>query len=91
MRMQAAAAANATAEVKDPAKFVGKKSKAAAKKGPGATQWGILKLSGIPEDEIPKFRWVWGKLGMVGQVDIVCCGSRLNMFSHVAAAWCWWF
>lgn len=40
----------------DPTKFVAKKSKAAAKKGPGATQWGILKLSGIPESEIPDFR-----------------------------------
>ncbi|GFH30268.1 leucine-tRNA ligase, cytoplasmic, partial [Haematococcus lacustris] len=42
-------------KVKDPAKFAGKKSKAAAKKGPGATQWGILRLSGIPEEEIPRF------------------------------------
>lgn len=40
----------------DPTKFSGKKSKAAAKKGPGATQWQILKQSGIPEGEIPDFR-----------------------------------
>ncbi|KAG2497803.1 hypothetical protein HYH03_004074 [Edaphochlamys debaryana] len=40
----------------DPTKFSGKKSKAAAKKGPGATQWQILKQSGIPEDQIPEFR-----------------------------------
>ena len=44
-----------TAE-KDPSKFVGKKSKAAAKKGAGNTQWDILKMSGIPESELPKFR-----------------------------------
>jgi leucyl-tRNA synthetase len=41
--------------VVDPTKFVAKKSKAAAKKGKGATQWEILKMSGIPEEEIPKF------------------------------------
>lgn len=43
-----------TAKV-DPTKFVAKKSKALAKKGKGATQWEILKMSGIPEDQIPKF------------------------------------
>lgn len=43
-----------TAKV-DPTKFVAKKSKALAKKGKGASQWEILKMSGIPEDEIPKF------------------------------------
>lgn len=36
-------------------KFTSKKSKHMAKKGTGATQWEILKMSGIPEDEIPKF------------------------------------
>ena len=50
----AAAAASAAAE-KDPAKFSGKKSKAAAKKGTGATQWEIMKLSGIAEEDIPAF------------------------------------
>lgn len=45
------------AEIKDPTKFGGKKSKAAAKKGVGNTQWDILKMSGIPEDEIPQVRW----------------------------------
>lgn len=40
----------------DPTKFSGKKSKAASKKGAGATQWQILKFSGIPEEEIPSFR-----------------------------------
>ena len=40
----------------DPTKFSGKKSKAVAKKGAGNTQWDILKLSGIPEAEIPSFR-----------------------------------
>lgn len=35
-------------------KAKGKKSKAAAKTA-GATQWEIMKLSGIPEDEIPAF------------------------------------
>ena len=43
-------------EVK-PGQFVAKKSKAAAKKGPGNTQWAILKMSGIPEEDIPKFRF----------------------------------
>ena len=32
------------------------KGKVAAKKGKGTTQWDILKNSGIPEDEIPKFQ-----------------------------------
>ena len=50
-----AAAASAAAE-KDPSKFSGKKSKAAAKKGAGATQWEIMRLSGIAEEEIPAFR-----------------------------------
>jgi len=40
----------------DPTKFVGKKSKAQAKKGAGATQWEILLKSGIPPEEIPRFR-----------------------------------
>lgn len=39
----------------DPTKFVAKKSKALAKKGRGTSQWEILKMSGISEDEIPKF------------------------------------
>ena len=43
-------------EPTDPTKFSGKKSKAVAKKGAGNTQWDILKLSGIPEAEIPSFR-----------------------------------
>jgi hypothetical protein len=46
----------AQAADKDPAKFSGKKSKAAAKKGAGSTQWEILKMSGIPESEISAFR-----------------------------------
>lgn len=36
-------------------RFVSKKSKSMAKKGPGTTQWEILKMSGIPEEEIPEF------------------------------------
>ena len=40
----------------DPTKFSGKKSKAAAKQGTAATQWGILAASGIPASEIPNFR-----------------------------------
>jgi hypothetical protein len=51
-----AAAAAAAAGPTDPTKFVGKKSKAVAKKGAGATQWEILAKSGIPEEEIPQFR-----------------------------------
>jgi len=53
----AAAAGEATAEeVKDPTKFAGKKSKAAAKTGPANTQWDILAQSDIPTSEIPEFR-----------------------------------
>lgn len=48
------AAAEETGPV-DPTKFVAKKSKAVAKKGKGATQWDILKMSGIPESDIPQF------------------------------------
>jgi len=47
--------ANGTSTDVDPTKFKGSKSKVAAKKGPGATQWDILKSSGIPEEEIPAF------------------------------------
>ena len=39
----------------DPTKFVAKKSKASAKKGTQATQWGIMQASGIPDEEIPNF------------------------------------
>ena len=39
----------------DPTKFTAKKSKALAKKGAGASQWEILKMSGIPEEDIPAF------------------------------------
>ncbi|KAK9826880.1 hypothetical protein WJX81_003148 [Elliptochloris bilobata] len=52
---EAEAAQTAAAE-KDPAKFSGKKSKAAAKKGTGSTQWDILIRSGIPEAEVPNCR-----------------------------------
>lgn len=51
-----AAAAAAAATERDPSKFVGKKSKAAAKKGAGASQWEIMELSGIDAAEIPAFR-----------------------------------
>ncbi|PNH02762.1 Leucine--tRNA ligase, cytoplasmic, partial [Tetrabaena socialis] len=51
-----AAAPAAVVEKADPTKFVSKKSKAAAKKGSGTTQWQILLQSGIPEDQIPEFR-----------------------------------
>lgn len=49
--------AAATEEAKaDPTKFSGKKSKAAAKVVAKAKwQWDILRTSGIPENEIPKF------------------------------------
>lgn len=41
----------------DPTKFVAKKSKAAAKKGVGNSQWDILKMSNIPEAEIAQVGW----------------------------------
>lgn len=44
----------------DPTKFSGKKSKAAAKKGPGSYQYEILQKSGIPEADIPQFRYAQG-------------------------------
>ncbi|KDD73754.1 hypothetical protein H632_c1866p0, partial [Helicosporidium sp. ATCC 50920] len=50
--VSAAPAADASGE---PAKFVAKKSKAVAKKGPGNTQWSIMRMSGIPEEDIPLF------------------------------------
>ena len=40
----------------DPTKFSGKKSKAAAKKGPGTYQYDILLKSDIPAAQIPAFR-----------------------------------
>ncbi len=43
-------------EARQPGTFVAKKSKAAAKKGTGTTQWAILEQSGIPPEDIPKFR-----------------------------------
>lgn len=52
--LQAQASATATS---DPAKFKGKKSKAAAKSGTASYQWQILEMSGIPESEIEKFRY----------------------------------
>lgn len=48
-------AANGTLPT-DPAKFSGKKSKAAAKQGTATTQYGILRDNGIPVDDIPLFR-----------------------------------
>jgi hypothetical protein len=46
-------AAEAAPEARDdPTKFVNKKSKVAAKKGPGTSQWEILRMSGIPEDQV---------------------------------------
>uniref|UniRef100_A0A1D2A3Q3 leucine--tRNA ligase n=2 Tax=Auxenochlorella protothecoides TaxID=3075 RepID=A0A1D2A3Q3_AUXPR len=50
-----AVVAKAPTERDDPSKFTGKKSKAAAKTGPGNTQWEIMRMSGIPEEDIPKF------------------------------------
>jgi leucyl-tRNA synthetase len=47
---------DAAAGPADPTKFSGKKSKAMSKKGAGATQWEILMKSGIPPEEIPRFR-----------------------------------
>ena len=50
-------AAKQQADVVDPSKFKGKKSKAASKQGTATTQWGILAASGIPLAEIPDFRF----------------------------------
>ena len=52
----AKAKAAAAAEPKaDPTKFKATKGKAAAKKGVGATQWEIMRMSGIPDEEIAAF------------------------------------
>eukprot|EP00882_Tetradesmus_deserticola_P006429 GHRQ01006765.1.p1 GENE.GHRQ01006765.1~~GHRQ01006765.1.p1 ORF type:complete len:1052 (+),score=503.60 GHRQ01006765.1:66-3221(+) len=50
------AAGDAGAGPADPTKFSGKKSKAMSKKGAGATQWEILMKSGLPPEDIPRFR-----------------------------------
>jgi hypothetical protein len=69
----------------DPTKFSGKKSKAAAKKGPGATQWQILKQSGIPESEIPAFRWGAGRgPAQRGRRRVALAGRRSGRL-HAAA------
>ena len=47
----------APVEAPQPRTFVAKKSKAAAKKGTGTTQWAILQQSGIPPEDIPQFRF----------------------------------
>jgi leucyl-tRNA synthetase len=52
----AAAEAVSAAADRDPAKFAGKKSKAAAKTGAGASQWEIMRLSGLADEEISAFR-----------------------------------
>lgn len=52
----AIAAAAADAANVDPTQFKASKTKVAAKKGKGATQWAILGSSGIPEDEIAQFQ-----------------------------------
>ncbi|GBG27535.1 Leucine--tRNA ligase, cytoplasmic [Hondaea fermentalgiana] len=52
----AAAEADAEAAPADVSKFKGKKSKLTAKTGgKSKTQWDILVMSGVPEEEIPKF------------------------------------
>ena len=63
---------------KDPAKFSGKKSKAAAKKGAGSTQWDILIRSGIPEAEVPRFR-CRGAFACAVSVKIYSSSSALRM------------
>ena len=50
-----AAAVSAGAD-RDPAKFAGKKSKATAKAGTAASQWEIMRLSGLGDAEISAFR-----------------------------------
>ena len=51
----AAAAVSADAE-RDPSKFAGKKSKAVAKAGTAASQWEIMRLSGLADADISAFR-----------------------------------
>jgi hypothetical protein len=53
---------------KDPTKFSGKKSKATAKKGQGSTQWDILCSSGIPAEELPKFRFDSSPLSCIDEL-----------------------
>lgn len=60
----------------DPTKFKGKKSKATAKKGSGSSQWDILRSSGIPEEELPQFRF-----GVL--INRVC----LSILFHVSYVW----
>jgi len=49
----------APVEAPQPGTFVAKKSKAAAKKGTGSTQWAILQQSGIAPEDIPQFRFAY--------------------------------
>lgn len=58
----------------DATKFSGKKSKAAAKKGPGATQYEILAKSGIPAEEIASFRCARICARALVFVDFRMCG-----------------
>lgn len=51
----AAATEEPSSDAAEPAKFKGKKSKAAAKTARAATQWEIMRLSGLPEADIPAF------------------------------------
>lgn len=64
-------AENGAPAEKDPAKFSGKKSKAAAKQGTAATQYGILRDNGIPEQDIHLFRWA----------AILCLAASSQMLS----------
>ena len=59
------------AAVVDPTKFKATKGKATAKKGKGATQWDILKSSGIEESEIPRFQCATSLLALIAAFMLI--------------------
>ena len=65
----------------DPTQYKGKKSKAAAKTGKGATQWEIMRLSGLADDEIAPFadpkHWLT-HFPPLGQRDVTSLGCGVD-------------
>lgn len=83
-----AGGAGVESKPKELGKFVGKKTKAAAKVGTGNTQYEIMVKNGIAEEDIPPFKesshWLayFPPLGKVGSV-VRCCQAAC-----VAKDWC---
>lgn len=76
-------AAAGAAPPTDPTKFKATKGKVASKKGKGATQWDILKNSGIPEEEIHQFQCgaarraaIWRRRTLWLLCQCACCAIQ---------------